>query len=108
MRAFALFCDRQGVRVITLPIDCVSGLGNVSARLDPDAVVIAGSGQPIACAVAWAERVCATVGPLPQALFRAPGFAADTAGLGGWVLPDAPHAAHSELLGRLDRELAAA
>ena len=108
VRAFALFCDRQGVRVITLPIDCVSGLGNVSARLEPDAVVIAGSRQPIACAVAWAHRVCATVGPLPPALFRAPGLAADTTGLGRWVLPDAPHAAQSELLGRLEHELAAA
>lgn len=109
IRAFALFCDRQGIRVITLPIDCVAGLGSVSARLEPDAVVIAGSHQPIACAIAWAQRVRTTVGPLPQALFRAPGLAAETTALGPrWVLPDTPHAAQRDLLGRLEREVAAA
>ncbi len=108
IRAFALFCDRQGIRVITLPIDCVAGLGSVSAQLEPDAVVIAGGHQPSACAVTWAQRVCSTVGPLPLALFRAPGLAADATDLLRWILPDTPHAAQRELLGRLEREVAAA
>jgi DNA-binding transcriptional MerR regulator len=107
-RAFALFCDREGVRVITLPVDCVGGLGKVSTRLAPDALVIAGSGQRVDCARAWARQVSAAVGPLPQALFRAPELAARASGPGTWVLPDAPHAAQRDLLGRLERRSAAA
>ena len=108
LRAFQLFCDRQGVSVITLPIDCVAGLGKVSTRLAPHAVVIAGSAQPVTCARAWARQVAAAVGPLPQALFRAPELAARATGPSTWVLPDAPHAAQDDLIGRLERRLAAA
>lgn len=100
LRALQLFCDRQGVRVVSLPIDCVVGLGSVSATLAPDAVVIAGSGQPLECVVAWAHHVSAAVGPLPQGLFRVPQLAADATGPGMWDLPDAPYAAMHALLER--------
>ena len=105
LRAFRLFCDRHGVRAVALPIDCVAGLATVSARIVPDAVIIAGSGQPLDRVVAWTHRVAAAVGPLPQVLFRAPELAAASPGI--WVLPDAPHAAQCELLGRLERQSAA-
>jgi len=109
IRAFQLFCDRQGIRVITLPIDCVAGLGNVSSQLDPDAVVIAGSALPVDCALAWARQVAAAVGPLPHALFRAPELAAGVArNVSTCVLPDAPHAAQHALLGCLEHCLVAA
>ena len=108
IRAFQLFCDRQGVRVITLPIDCVAGLGNVSARLAPDAVVIAGSGQPIDVrrgvgAPGLRRGRAAATGAVPR-----PGARRRRDGPGSWVLPDAPHAAQHELLGRLERRSAAA
>ena len=108
IRAFELFCGRHGVRVITLPIDCVAGLANVSTQLAPDAVVIAGTVQPIECAVAWARQVMAAVGPLPEALYRAPQLAAQVTSAGTWILPDAPQAAQHELLRRLERRPAAA
>jgi DNA-binding transcriptional MerR regulator len=100
-RALQLFCDREGIRVVTLPVSCVVGLGGVSTRLAPDAVVIAGTGQPPEHAVAWARHVEAAVGPLPRALFRSPDI--DGTAAGAWVLPDAPRAAKRDLLARLEQ-----
>lgn len=104
VRALQLFCDRAGIRVVTLPVSCVVGLAAVSASLAPDAVVIAGSGQPAERTAVWAHHVAAAVGPLPHALFRVP--ATSAAFSGAWVLPDAPYAAKGDLLARLERRAA--
>ena len=101
LRALQLFCNREGIRVVTLPVSCVAGLAGVCKRLAPDAVVIARTGQPLEHAVTWARHVDSAVGPLPHARFRSP--ATGGAAAGEWVLPDAPHAAKRDLLARLER-----
>ncbi|MDP1850396.1 MAG: MerR family transcriptional regulator [Solirubrobacteraceae bacterium] len=103
LRAWQLFCDRGGVRVVALPVQCVEGLASVSERLAPDALVIAGTGPAVNRALAWAQRVQDTVGPLPRALFRCPQLAAARPAGDTWVLPDEPHAAQRDVLERLHR-----
>ena len=100
-RALRLFCDREGLRVVALPVSCVDGLAGVSAGVRPDAIVTAGGGRSDDRAAAWARQVVAAVGPLPHAQFRCPRTSASAAG--AWVLPDAPHEAKRELLARMER-----
>ncbi len=102
LRALTLFCDRAGVHVATLPVGCVDGLRAVSATLAPDAIVIAGRGPSHDRALAWANIVQEAIGPVPHALYRRPELAADERPLGAWSLPDGPHAAHRELLARIE------
>ncbi len=102
LRALQLFCDRAGLRVVVLPVRCVDGLENVRETLAPDAVVTAGSERSHEHAAAWAGHVAAAFGPLPHALFRCHALAADEPSADRWVLPDAPHAAHRDLLSRIE------
>ena len=102
LRALELFCDRAGASVIKLPVRCVEGLASVSATLAPDAVVIARSGLSPAHAVTWARHVADAFGPLPHALFRCGELADGEAPAGAWVLPNAPLAAHRDLLARIE------
>lgn len=101
LRALQLFLDRVGVRVVALPVACVEGLAELGAMLAPDVVVIAGSEPSHPHALAWALEVQSAVGPLPQALFRSAKLAADKRTGEAWILPDAPHEAHRDLLERL-------
>jgi hypothetical protein len=101
-RALHLFCDRAGVRVVALPIRCVAGLASISTTLAPDAVVIAGSRPSSGHVVTWTHHVADAFGPLPYALFRCGAVTAAQAPAGAWVLPDAPHAAHRDLLARIE------
>lgn len=101
VRALHLFCDRAGIRVVTLPVSCVAGLAAVSTSLSPDAVVIAGSAQPAERAAAWAHDVVTAVGPRPQVVFR--GAPTSAAFPSAGMLPDAPYAAKRDLVARLER-----
>ncbi|MEA2142364.1 MAG: MerR family transcriptional regulator, light-induced transcriptional regulator [Solirubrobacteraceae bacterium] len=102
LRALQLFCDRGGMRVVALPVGCVAGLRSVSETLAPDAIVIAGSGPTHERAPAWAHHIEAQVGSLPLALFRCPELVADPRAADAWVLPNAPHEAHRDLLARIE------
>jgi len=70
LRAFELFGTRAGMRVLTLPVTGLSGLGDVLAAFGPEAVVIAGEEVRDDDVARWAYRVRATAGALPVLLFR--------------------------------------
>jgi DNA-binding transcriptional MerR regulator len=70
LRALELFGTRSGMRVLTLPVTGVSGLGDVLAAFGPQAVVIAGDEVRDDDVARWAYRVRATAGALPVLLFR--------------------------------------
>ena len=106
LRALRLCCERVGLRIVVLPVACVSALADVNVRFAPAAVVIANSAPPHERSVLWAKHVTAALGPLPHALFRSPGLSTDVAA-GAWRLPDTPCAAQRVLLGHLE-QLAAA
>src|SRR4051794_174826 len=65
LRAFELFATRVGLRVLTLPVTGVSGLGEVLSAFRPQAVVIAGEDLRDDDVARWAYRVRSTAGALP-------------------------------------------
>ena len=97
-RAFELFCGRACARVMTLPVSGISGLSDVVASLEPNAVVIAGGDVPDDDVALWAYRVRAAAGPLPVALFRRSQEGAKVRATSTPILPDSPFAAQQELL----------
>jgi DNA-binding transcriptional MerR regulator len=102
VRAFELFCARSGARVMALPVTGISGLSDVVESLSPHAVVIAGAHVLDDDVALWAYRVRATAGPLPMALFRRSQYGSKVRTTGTRVLPDAPFAAHRQLLELID------
>jgi len=100
-RALELFCARAGARVMTLPVAGLAGLAEVVDSFSPDAVVVSGSHYSDEDVARWAYRVRSTAGALPVAL-----FCRDRHGqvrtTGARVLPEAPFAAHRELLTLVD------
>ena len=70
MLALELFARRAGLRVVTLPVGGVAGLGDVLGAFGPHVVVIAGEGVLDDDVARWAYRVRATAGALPVLLFR--------------------------------------
>jgi len=96
MRALELFLGRMGVRVLVLPVSGLSGLADVVAVAEPDAVVIAGAHDADDTVARWAYGVRSTAGPLPVALFKRETGRVRTTG--ALVLADTPSAASRELL----------
>jgi MerR family transcriptional regulator, light-induced transcriptional regulator len=70
LRALELFATRAGMRVVTLPVTGVAGLGEVLTAFGPQVVVIAGEELLDDEVARWAYRVRATAGALPVLLFR--------------------------------------
>jgi DNA-binding transcriptional MerR regulator len=70
LRAFELFATRVGLRVLTLPVTGVAGLGDVLGAFRPQGVVIAGEELRDDDVARWAYRVRSTAGALPIMLFR--------------------------------------
>lgn len=70
LKAFELFASRAGLRVLTLPVTGVSGLGDVLGAFRPQVVVIAGGELRDDDVARWAYRVRASAGALPVMLFR--------------------------------------
>ena len=94
--AFALFTERTGARVLTLPVAGVAGLGDVLANFRPRAIVIAGAAASDDVVARWVYGVRSAVGPLPIALFhRGERRTARTSGT--HVLPASPAEAQQEL-----------
>jgi DNA-binding transcriptional MerR regulator len=70
VKALELFAARAGLRVLTLPVTGVAGLGEVLDAFEPHAVVIAGDELRDDDVARWAYRVRAAAGALPVMLFR--------------------------------------
>jgi DNA-binding transcriptional MerR regulator len=70
LRALELCVTRTGLRTVTLPVNGLTGLGDVVAAYDPRVVVIAGGEEQDDDVARWAYRVRATAGALPVLLFR--------------------------------------
>lgn len=88
---------------MSLPVGCVTGLGDVVASLSPDAVVIAGSHVGDDDVARWAHRVRAASGQLPTALFRRMPSAANVRGAAAArLLSDTPFGAQRQLLALVD------
>jgi DNA-binding transcriptional MerR regulator len=102
VRAFELFCGRAGVRVISLPVGGLSGLGEVVESLSPDGVVIAGGDVSDDDVARWAYRVRAAAGALPIALFRRRQNNGQVRTTGARVLPESPFGAHRQLIALID------
>jgi DNA-binding transcriptional MerR regulator len=102
VRAFELFCGRAGVRVMSLPVSGIAGLGELVEVLSPDAVVIAGSDRPDDGVARWAYRVRSAAGALPVALFHRGQNGGSVRTTGARLLPDSPFAAHRQLLAMID------
>jgi DNA-binding transcriptional MerR regulator len=68
--AYELAATRLGVRVLTLPVSGLSGLGAILRAFSPQAIVIAGDGAGDDTVAQWAYRVRSGVGALPIMLFH--------------------------------------
>jgi DNA-binding transcriptional MerR regulator len=108
MRALELFLSRAGVKVLTLPVSGISGLGDILTAFRPDAVVVAGSHDADDDVARWAYRVRAVAGALPITLFHRSTRSERVRTTGARLLADSPGEAHRELLaviesgGRMD------
>jgi hypothetical protein len=70
IRAFELFINRAGSKVLRLSIEATADLGDALDLLHPDAVVVAGRHARDDAVARWAYAVRAATGPLPMSLFR--------------------------------------
>src|SRR3954453_17448741 len=102
LRALELFGTRSGMRVLTLPVTGVSGLGDVLAAFGPQAVVIAGEEVRDDDVARWAYRVRATSGALPVLLFRRGGRDDRPRTTGARHLPSSPSQAVNLVLDILE------
>lgn len=100
LRAFELFCVRSGARVVTLPVRCVAGIGDVVPGFDPQVVVIAGDEEADDDVARWAYQVRLATGAIPVLLFRRGGQEAGIRSTA--ALPDTPFDAHRQALSAAD------
>lgn len=85
IRALELFCERAGVKVLSLPAGTVTGLGSAAATHAPDVVVLAGRQLDDQTVARWGTILQRSIGAIPLALYRPP-----TDRMWGRVLPAAP------------------
>lgn len=71
IRALELFCERAGVKVLSLPAGALGGLGRAAEVHRPDLVVLAGSQLDDDTVARWANVVGRSVGPVPLLIYRA-------------------------------------
>lgn len=92
-RALELFCERAGVRVLSLPAGALSGLGRAAEVHRPDLVVLAGRQLDDGTVARWANVLTRSIGAVPLAIYRPPLNRA-------WdcVLPSAPAEAQLRLV----------
>jgi DNA-binding transcriptional MerR regulator len=108
IRALELFCARAGIRVLSLSVRGVFGIGDALAVHEPDLVVLAGSRLEDNAVARWAYQVRMVTGPLPIALYRRGELRARARSTGAMRLPDGPLAAQQTLLELLEPGLPSA
>lgn len=70
MRALELMCVRGGVRVLTLPVRGIDGIGDVLLRHRPNLVVVAGASVGNETVARWAYAIRLAIGRFPLAVYR--------------------------------------
>lgn len=93
IRALELFCERAGVKLLSLPAGALSGVGRAAEVHRPDLVVLAGRGLDDDTVVRWANVLGRSIGPVPVATYRAP-----LNRVWGSVLPPTPTEAQLRLV----------
>ncbi len=72
IHALELFCRRDGLRVLALPVEAVGGLQEAVATIDPLCLLIAGADSNDADVEQWAYTVRRIAGALPAAIYLRP------------------------------------
>ena len=92
IRALKVFCLRAGIKVLSLSVRAMNGIGDVASVHMPDLIVLAGKQMDETTIARWTYAVDRSIGPRPFAFYHA--------GLGryGVVLPPAPGDAQLRLL----------
>lgn len=101
IRSFELFCARAGIRVLSLSIRGVAGIGDAVAVHHPDLAIVAGSHLPDDAVARWAYAIRLAAGAMPVAVYRREHARRASSTTGARNLPDEPEAAQrrvSELL----------
>lgn len=93
IRALELFCERAGVKVLSLPTRALDGLSVAISVHGPDLVVLAGRQLEGDTVTQWAKLIARSNGPLPLALYRPP-----SGRVPGIVLPPTPADAQLRLV----------
>jgi MerR family transcriptional regulator, light-induced transcriptional regulator len=70
IRAFELFCVRAGVKVLSLSVRGVAGIGDAIAVHRPNVVVLAGGHMSDNTVAGWAYSARLAAGAVPVAVFR--------------------------------------
>ncbi|MFZ0972468.1 MAG: MerR family DNA-binding transcriptional regulator [Solirubrobacteraceae bacterium] len=85
IRAFKVFCLRAGIKVLSLSVRAMNGIGDVASVHRPDLIVLAGKQMDETTIARWTYAVERSIGPRPLALYRHAG-----GGRYSTVLPPAP------------------
>ena len=97
VRAFELFCERSGARVMTLPVSNAGRVSDAVRSTSPDAVVIAGGYTHDDDVARWTHGVRSASGPLPIVCFRRGGSRSLPSATMPRLAPS-PFGAHRQLL----------
>ena len=93
IRALELFCLRAGVKVLSLSVRAVNGIGDAASVHRPNLIVVAGGEMDDDTIARWTYAIGRSIGPRPLALYRrATTRVCDT------VLPTAPGEAQVRLV----------
>ena len=93
IRALKVFCLRAGIKVLSLSVRAMNGIGDVGSVHRPDLIVLAGQEIDETTIARWTYAIGRSIGPRPVALYRHA-----TARTGNTVLPTAPSDALVRLL----------
>jgi DNA-binding transcriptional MerR regulator len=98
IRALELFSVRAGVKLMSLSIRGVAGIGDVLRVQRPDLVVIAGGHRANDAGATWARSIRLAIGSAPIALYRQGDDLAGMPTAGTTVLPTRASDAHHRLI----------
>ena len=93
IRALKVFCLRAGIKVLSLSVRAMNGIGDVGSVHRPDLIVLAGQEMDETTIARWTYAIGRSIGPRPVALYRHA-----TTRTGNTVLPTAPSDALVRLL----------
>jgi DNA-binding transcriptional MerR regulator len=98
IRALELFCVRAGVKVLSLSVRGVSGIGDAVAVHRPNLVVIAGGHADDDAVARWAYAIRLAAGAMPVAVYRRGPQRVRVRTTGASVLPGRASEAQTRLL----------
>jgi len=104
IRALELLCVRSGIKVLSLSVRGVVGIGEAVSLHHPDLVVVAGSHLDDDAVARWAYAIRLAVGAMPVAVYRRGEQRVRMRTTGATVLPTGPSAAQQHLLELIESE----